>query len=712
MRMLDSTFGNHEGGISLDTLPKPIRDADRFVRWKIVSNKNGAPRKTPVSAHGWPVGYNDSAALVDLGEASRLIRADSDANLGITLLDGLPLQINGQEGWLWVLDFDGFVEVGTENADAGVAEFLKRFPAYAEYSPSGTGLKYYFVGMKSPRKKTKVKFSPSAFFEKHPKIEKYERREIEVFSQNTFIALTGQPLPQSVADLPVLSSARCDELDQYLADWAEKSWKGDPAEVKLVPDMFDVFRDHKLEVASLEVVLGFIDHVEEESWSDVSNALARGYGEAGRSHFQKFSKGEFHPNEYPAYDENECDRRFSRSLKELIKRPDGVNIGWLVQKAKGHADWQEVELCYEPSKRIKAEPISQEKWAAVVANWPGGFNDQAPASGQRNQVESGYQFLAPQDLLKLPPPKWLIKNLVPATGIATLYGPSKSGKTFLVLDLLASIALGRPFFGRRVATSSVTYVCLEGGAGLANRIRAYETYHGVKLPNDTFKVVLDEVSLFKSDITKFARAVNEFGQDGGIIVIDTLAQASKGADENSSGDMGLIIGSAQKLQKITGGLVLLIHHVGKDVSRGQRGHSSLEGAIDAAIEVRSPNTGRVWIADKVKDGVRGMTEGFRLEVIELGYDDDGDVITSCVALDDTSRAPVLQPVQGKHQQRVYQVLQSKYAKGAVVSWAVLLDLALSVVTDVDRPSTRAAEALRALERKGYLQEQEGEYQIM
>jgi len=178
--------------------------------------------------------------------------------------------------------------------------------------------------------------------------------------------------------------------------------------------------------------------------------------------------------------------------------------------------------------------------------------------------------------LKLPPPKWLIKNLVPASGIATLYGPSKSGKTFLVLDLLASIALGRPFFGRRVATSSVTYVCLEGGAGLANRIRAYETYHGVKLPSDTFKVVLDEVSLFKSDITQFAHAVNEFGQDGGIIVIDTLAQASKGADENSSVDMGLIIGSAQKLQKITGGLVLLIHHVGKDASRGQRGHSSLE----------------------------------------------------------------------------------------------------------------------------------------
>ena len=247
---------------------------------------------------------------------------------------------------------------------------------------------------------------------------------------------------------------------------------------------------------------------------------------------------------------------------------------------------------------------------------------------------------------------------------------------------------------------------------MANRIRAYETYHGINLPSDTFKVVLDEVSLFKSDITQFARAVNEFGQGSGIIVIDTLAQASKGADENSSVDMGLIIGSAQKLQKITGGLVLLIHHVGKDASRGQRGHSSLEGAIDAAIEVRSPNTGRVWIADKVKDGVRGMTEGFRLEVIELGYDDDGDVITSCVALDDTSRAPVLQPVQGKHQQRVYQVLQSKYAKGAVVSWAVLLDLALSVVTDVDRPSTRAAEALRALERKGYLQEQEGEYQIM
>jgi len=88
-----------------------------------------------------------------------------------------------------------------------------------------------------------------------------------------------------------------------------------------------------------------------------------------------------------------------------------------------------------------------------------------------------------------------------------------------------------------------------------------------------------------------------------LLVIDTLTVAASGADENSSSDMGLIIEAAKALQAKLGGLVLLVHHSGKDQSKGLRGHSSLHAALDAAIEViRNHDNRRRWrIAKVAKD---------------------------------------------------------------------------------------------------------------
>ena len=81
--------------------------------------------------------------------------------------------------------------------------------------------------------------------------------------------------------------------------------------------------------------------------------------------------------------------------------------------------------------------------------------------------------------------------------------------------------------------------------------------------------------------------------------------------------MGRIISNAQLLQRETNGLVVLIHHTGKDASRGARGHSSLFASLDAAIEVKRTRRGREWHRAKVKDGEDGVTTPFRLEQLSL-----------------------------------------------------------------------------------------------
>jgi hypothetical protein len=97
--------------------------------------------------------------------------------------------------------------------------------------------------------------------------------------------------------------------------------------------------------------------------------------------------------------------------------------------------------------------------------------------------------------------------------------------------------------------------------------------------------------------------------------------------------MSRVVEGAARLQREVGGLVLLVHHAGKEAGRGPRGHSSQLAALDAAIEVVRVETGeRRWRIDKTKDAVDGAEHPFSLRVIELECDEDGDPITSCVVV--------------------------------------------------------------------------------
>lgn len=98
--------------------------------------------------------------------------------------------------------------------------------------------------------------------------------------------------------------------------------------------------------------------------------------------------------------------------------------------------------------------------------------------------------------------------------------------------------------------------------------------------------------------------------------------------------MGLIVAALKDLQARLGGMVLAVHHSGKDATRGMRGHSSLLAALDACIEVTRDGDRREWKVAKAKDGIDGTAHPFRLQVVPLGFDEDGEPITSCVITPD------------------------------------------------------------------------------
>ncbi len=238
---------------------------------------------------------------------------------------------------------------------------------------------------------------------------------------------------------------------------------------------------------------------------------------------------------------------------------------------------------------------------------------------------SKYTLMSAIDVLLTPPTTWRVKHLLPDRGLAAIFGASASGKSFMAFELGACIADGRPWFGHKTIAAPVVYVMLEGQAGVQRRVKAWIKARGVGLPKD-FHLILDSFHLTDfDDVQNLAAVIPK----GAVVFIDTLNRAAPTADENASKDMGAIIEGANMLRLLTDGLVVLVHHTGKDPSQGMRGHSSLFAALDAAIEVKRNNAGRTWTVAKTKDGEDGKTTPFQLTVHDLGTDADGEPITSC-----------------------------------------------------------------------------------
>lgn len=231
---------------------------------------------------------------------------------------------------------------------------------------------------------------------------------------------------------------------------------------------------------------------------------------------------------------------------------------------------------------------------------------------------------------------WIIKHVVPAEAFATIIGHPGCGKSFLALDMALHIATGQEWQGRKVKQGLVVYLAAEGQRGQMNRVEAWRRKHGGdKLPFALIPVAVNMRDA-KADIPKLIQTIEAACERAGLplaaLIIDTLNRTFGGGDENGE-DMGEYIDNSQKVRAHFGCTTIVVHHVPKNAENpSERGHSSLRGAIDTSLLVSSdPETGvRTLRCLKQKDGEDGWQSQFKLGVVELGMDEDGDPVTSCV----------------------------------------------------------------------------------
>lgn len=267
-------------------------------------------------------------------------------------------------------------------------------------------------------------------------------------------------------------------------------------------------------------------------------------------------------------------------------------------------------------------------------------------------------------------PDELVEGLMTIGSSVVVYGDSNSGKTFWALSVATAIATGTECYGRKTDAGLVIYLASEAPASIRSRMQAIKKYHGCDLEN--LAMVPVPMNFYNGDqdahdVIELVRAIEQIkGRPVRLIIGDTLARMSAGANENSGEDMGPVMARFDQVATTTGAALMIIHHNGKDAAKGARGWSGIRAHIDTEIEVIEKEGIRMVNVTKQRElPSKGEAIYFKLEVVEMGISKFGGPATTCVAIPD-DEANITKPHKKptKHDENVRTVERAWWSSGA------------------------------------------------
>lgn len=298
-------------------------------------------------------------------------------------------------------------------------------------------------------------------------------------------------------------------------------------------------------------------------------------------------------------------------------------------------DWDDVRMKFEAGDEIEIPPIQtlEEFEAEVRALIKPAF-------------KSSFGGIRWQDLGREKPKyEWLVKGLMARREVSFLAGPSQSGKSFLVTDIALAIARGTPWMNRVVRRGAVVYVAAESHQGVINlRLPAYAKHHEIPYDADLPFLTLTKSPNFYRDEEAIHKLIAEIkayeasiDMKVELVVVDTFSAATRGADEIKGVDMSKIHDRIKMIVEQCNTGMLVVHHMNAQGDK-LRGHTSLFGDVDSVLTCAIHETKRdadnrpvrIARADKVKEGANRINIEFVLRQVDLGVDEDGERITSCI----------------------------------------------------------------------------------
>lgn len=639
--------------------PDFLRDLQGWCLWRYEDNPGKPkPRKVPYwtgggrryRKHGSPEDREQLTSFAAARDAA--IRRGFDG-VGFALLP---------EWHITALDFDDIV--GKDGEIPGeIAALVNQ--TYCEYSPSGNGIRAFFkgdLGSHSAR--------PTA-----------TDCEFSTYNVSGFVTVTSQPLP--ITEMLGFENHIAD-ADDALRAYCERRFGPTSAREKSSDDF----------MAGHEPRIGMTAEEIEETVNKLDPSC-------GRDDWIRVGMALHHECEG---DDTGLDiwDQWSCIAENYISRHDLESQWYGFTRRQGTGTQITMRSVLKMVKDLTID-------IKAVVEEAGKLVD--PSRGIRTPegYEGKFLVVTAKDLLDRPPLQWLIKGVLPKAEIGMIYGPSGSGKSFVLINLLGAITRGIEWRDRKVRKGRTILIAAEGGASIGKRIDAYARHAKIEVGDvDIGIITMAPNLLVKEDVAEVIKAVIAAG-GADVVAIDTMAQTTPGANENSSEDMGTALANAKLIHEATGALVLIVHHTGKDAARGSRGWSGIKGALDVEIEIIRDEDSpcRQIHISKMRDGEDGLRFGFKLDVVEMGMDADGDSVTSCAVLE-TDLQPVLSSKERKErsgveklgsiERHLLEVIEQCFPDESRTRYDSFVDKAVEAMSqDDDKRDTRKQRVVRAIE---------------
>ena len=556
--------------------PDELRDLPAWLMWRYEHHDGETkPRKVPYyttgkKRHGVQGRAEDRQALTTFDAARTAAARKGFDGVGFALMP---------EWGIVALDFDNCISGGAIHPDveAVVAG------TYAEFSPSGNGIRAFMRGHLGD---LKAHGEPYGF---------------ETFSTKGFVTFTGNRL--DLCD--VMGTANViSPVDDTTLDAIRRRFKReDRAAVAHTEDVTDI---------SAEQVAAILDALDpdmpHQPWLTVGMALHHQH-RGSDDGFDAWDEWSAKGGKYPGRD------TLRKRWESFGRNPDKSITGRSL-----------IKMGKEAGVYVSASaPATADEFEAVLA--------EVKAHAAVTAKPLRFQFVQASEFASTKGLPWIIKGVLPKAGLAVIYGASGSGKSFAVLDMGMAIARGLDWRQRRTKAGRVAYIAAEGADGFRKRLAAYALHQQADLTGVPFFVLGASPNLMEEKDAAHLVAGIEACGGADVVIVDTFAQTTPGANENAGEDVGRALGHCKRIHEQTGALVVLVHHSGKDATKGARGWSGLRAAADAEVEVVREGDQRMLQLTKSKDGEDGLQWGFKLEVVQVDVDDDLEPVTSCVVVE-------------------------------------------------------------------------------
>lgn len=207
-----------------------------------------------------------------------------------------------------------------------------------------------------------------------------------------------------------------------------------------------------------------------------------------------------------------------------------------------------------------------------------------PNKPQASHSVRGMSLFFPQD-----PPhagtEWIIEGLIACRALTVIVGAPGSGKSIALLSALVADQAERHWLGREVDAGPALWLAYEAVGSTRTRLAALDPSGAARVCVASSPPRLLEKSAFDVIDAAIDQAEDHFCRPVEIVVVDALAAAMRGADENNGKDVGVALGVLLKLIEQRDLTVIVIAHTGKGDDDGPRGHSSISADATSVLSI-------------------------------------------------------------------------------------------------------------------------------